>query len=308
VDDQRFSTPIVIMIYNRPDLTRRVFEEIARVKPKKLLVIADGPRSGKNGDMAKCEQARYFLKLIDWECEVKTNISEINLGLKRRVSSGLNWVFDQVEDAIVLEDDCLPQPGFFQFCEEMLGKYRDDERVVHVGGVNLQFGKNVTASSYYFSIYPHVWGWATWRRAWKNYDVNMSEWPVFRDRRGLQEFLGSKRSINFWRDGFEKTYSGQVDTWAVQWVFACWKKGGLSIIPAKNLISNIGYGFEATHTRKESRYARMKTQEMEFPLIHPPNVVRERIADRYTEEETFSGKPILIRMLRKLTSLFSGIG
>src|ERR1700693_1667094 len=246
--DERFLTPVVMLIYNRPDLTRKVFTEISRVTPKKLLVIADGPHPDKPGDAESCKQARAILSSINWECDVKIDFSENNLGLKKRVSSGLDWVFNQVEEAIVLEDDCMPNPKFFRFCEEILGKYRDDERVSHVSGDNFQFGKNATPYSYYFSRYPHVWGWATWKRAWQNYDVDMAEWPELRDKKWLQGFLESRRASNFWNNNFEKTYSGQVDTWANQWLFACWRKGALSIIPCQNLVSNIGFGIEATHT------------------------------------------------------------
>ena len=152
------STPVAFIIFNRPDTTKRVFAEIAKARPPKLLVIADGPRADHPADVEKCAAVRAIIDGVDWDCEVLKNYSDVNLGCKRRVSSGLDWVFDTVEEAIILEDDCLPHPTFFRFCEEMLEKYRDDKRIAMISGDNLQFGRKRTGYSYYFSRYPHIWG------------------------------------------------------------------------------------------------------------------------------------------------------
>lgn len=169
------STPVAFFIFNRPVLTEIVFEAIAKAKPKKLLVVADGPRFAEEEE--KCQKARAaVIDKINWECEVLTNFSDRNQGCKYRVSSGLDWVFSEVEEAIILEDDCLPAPSFFRFCETLLARYRDDERVMTISGDNFQLGNSRTEYSYYFSKYTHIWGWASWRRAWQHYDVDMKSW------------------------------------------------------------------------------------------------------------------------------------
>ncbi|MDO8445565.1 MAG: glycosyltransferase family 2 protein [Deltaproteobacteria bacterium] len=280
-------TPVVFIIFNRPEATATVFEEIRRAKPPKLMVIADGPRPDRPGEVEKCAAARAVIDRVDWPCEVFTNYSDVNLGCKHRVSSGLNWVFDVVEEAIILEDDCVPHPTFFRFCEELLERYRDDKRVMVISGNNFQFGRKRTGYSYYFSRYNHVWGWASWRWAWRHYDVDMKLWPEIRDGKWLSDLHSDDDSVHYWTTVFEKVYRGEIDTWDYQWTFACWVQSGLSILPSVNLVSNIGFGHEATHTKGESRFANMKTEAMNFPLAHSPLVVRDSIADSFTERNIF---------------------
>lgn len=181
--DFKLTTPVAFIIFNRPDTTERVFAEIAKAKPQKLLVVGDGARANRNVEVAKVAACRAIIERVDWPCEVLTNFSEINLGCKVRVSSGLDWVFEQVEEAIILEDDCLPDPTFFRFCQEMLARYRDDQRIGMISGDNLQFGRRQNDESYYFTKYVHIWGWATWRDRWRDsYDVNLKKWPSIRDQ------------------------------------------------------------------------------------------------------------------------------
>ena len=183
----KLETPVAFLVFNRPHTTDKVFSEIAAANPRKLLIVADGPRPDQPGEAERCVAVRAIVDRVDWDCEVLTNYSDINLGCKARISSGLDWVFDTVEEAIVLEDDCLPHPSFFRFCEELLVKYRDDERIAQIGGVNFQSGRRRTNYSYYFSRYAHIWGWATWRRAWRHYDVALKAWPLIRDGGGDPE-------------------------------------------------------------------------------------------------------------------------
>jgi hypothetical protein len=182
-------TPVAFIIFNRPQTTEAVFAEIARARPRQLLVIADGARTDHPDDSEKCSAARAVINRVNWDCDVSTNYAETNLGCKQRVSSGLDWVFGLVEKAIILEDDCLPEPTFFHFCQELLERYCDDWRVMHISGDNFQLGHRRSSDSYYFSRYSHVWGWATWQRAWKFYDVEMKLWPDFRDRNWLRIYL-----------------------------------------------------------------------------------------------------------------------
>jgi tetratricopeptide (TPR) repeat protein len=285
-------TPVVFIIFNRPDTTEKVFEEIRKAKPPKLLVVADGPRSGKLGETEKCKATRAIIQRVDWDCEVLTNYSDLNLGCKRRVSTGLDWVFDTVEEAIILEDDCLPEPTFFRFCEELLGKYRDDTRIAQISGDNFQFGSNRTEHSYYFSRINHLWGWASWRRAWKKYDVSMAKWPEVKNNKGLHGWLGEGELANFWEGVFDSAYQGTIDTWDFQWVFASWLENMLTILPHLNLISNLGFREDATHTKGQSLYANMETAPMPFPLKHPPEIFRHAAADAKTENMMFLPQPV----------------
>lgn len=298
----QLKTPVAFLIFNRPDTTEKVFEEIRRARPPKLLVVADGPRADKSGDAEKCRAVRTIIDRVDWPCEVLTNYSDTNLGCKKRVSSGLDWVFDTVEEAIILEDDCLPHPTFFRFCEELLEKYRDDEHIMMISGDNFQFGLKRTQYSYYFSHHCHIWGWASWRRAWKNYDVNMKLWPEIRDGNWLDDIFRNKNTVRYWRKIFDNVYQGKIGTWDYQWTFACWVQGGLSVLPNTNLISNIGFGPNSTHTTGESKFSNMQIEPVNFPLVHPSFILRDELADIFTENNHYNihslGKRVLNRLVR----------
>jgi GT2 family glycosyltransferase len=272
-------TPIAFIIFNRPDTTEKVFEAIRQAKPPLLLVIADGARTSKLGEAEKCAATRAIIDRVDWDCEVRTNYSEVNLGCGKRVSSGIDWVFQEVEEAIILEDDCLPHPTFFQFCEELLEYYRDDSRIMAISGNNFQRGRKHSEDSYYFSRYNHVWGWASWRRAWKHYDFTMSEWPQVRDGNWLNSVLDNRELSEYWTVEFEKTHRGEVDTWDYQWTFACWIQNSLTILPQVNLISNIGFNADATHTNKHVPWASQSIYPIDLPLIHPSFMLRNAVAD-----------------------------
>ena len=196
MDSFQLNTPVAFIVFNRPGTAKRIFAEIAKAKPPKLLVIADGPRGTLLGEAQKCMATRDVINRVNWPCEVLTNFSEVNLGCKKRVSSGIDWVFEHVEEAIILEDDCLPHPTFFRFCQEMLERYRNDDRIGMISGDNFQFGRPVGQDSYYFSKYVHVWGWASWRDRWRNsYDVHMGLWPQVRDQKRLDDLgLDKKES------------------------------------------------------------------------------------------------------------------
>src|SRR5271157_208695 len=282
-------TPVCLIIFNRPEYTLRVLESIRLVQPRRLFVVADGPRNDVPGDVNACMSARNVLEMVDWDCEILTNYSEVNLGCKIRVASGLNWVFDNADEAVILEDDCIPHPSFFRFCEEMLERYRNDPRIMSISGNSFQAGRNRTSCNYYFSRYTHVWGWASWQRAWSHYEVGMNQWPTGRDLNWLQDFLGDQRAVRYWSYIFQRAYEG-LDTWDYAWMFTCWMSNALSIVPNVNLVSNIGFGPRSTHTTQTgSRFANISAEEMIFPLKHPPGVVRDGRADDFTEEIMFSG-------------------
>ncbi len=295
------STSIIFIIFNRPSLTQSVFNIIASVKPSRLFVIADGPRSNKIGEQEKCNLARSVIDAVDWPCEVFKNYSDVNLGCNKRISSGLDWVFSQVEEAIILEDDCLPHPSFFRFCDELLEQYRHDSRIFTVSGNNFQFGLQRTNHSYYFSRYNHCWGWATWRRAWNLYDIEMQQWPEVRDNHWLNDWLDDPLEVRYWSRKFQSVYENRIDTWDFRWTFACWIQSGLSILPNVNLVSNIGFDDGGTHNRySKNPYANIPTEALSFPLRHPPFVIRDRQADRFTQANQFG---LIARGQRKIRQL-----
>ena len=291
-------TPVAFIIFNRPDVTERVFAEIARARPKTLLVIADGPRPDRPGEAEKCAAARAIIDRLDWPCAVLKNYSEVNLGCGRRESSAMIWIFEQVEEAIILEDDTLPHPTFFRFCEELLEKYRDDERVMHISGDNWLFGQKQISYSYLFSHYCLSWGWASWRRAFRHYDPEIKLWPMLRNTSWLLDVLGDPRAAEHWRNIFDLTYAGieNVDTWDFQWLFTIWAHHGLSALPNTNLISNLGFNREdAAHTKggTNDRRNRLTTPEMIFPLKHPSFMVRDKDADQMMFDQTIHPLPQL---------------
>lgn len=282
------STPVVFLIFRRPDLTAQVFEQIRAAKPSKLLVVADGPRNAEEAHL--CQQARKVTEQIDWDCEVLRNYSDVNLGCRDRISSGLTWAFEQVEEAIILEDDCLPHPSFFFYCDTLLNHYRQDERVMVISGNNFQDGQQRTPYSYYFSKYNHCWGWATWRRAWKYWEFNPEKWKEFRDA-GLMKFIcDTSYEENYWTAIFNTLFlEGKPNTWDYAWTFACWSQGGLTALPHVNLVSNIGFGDAATHTQGKTKFANIATEDM-GQIYHPPFIIRHKEADMYNFDYVFGGQ------------------
>lgn len=263
-----FDVPVAFFIFNRPLVTARVFSRIAQMRPSRLMIVADGPRSEVESQL--CDAARACVADITWDCDVQWNYSDVNLGCRRRMSSGIDWVFKQCDQAILLEDDCLPDPTFFQYCREMLARYEDEDRVMTIGGANFQFGVRRTPYSYYFSAVHHIWGWATWRRAWRHYDVEMKQWPNVAQT-NFPDMLPDY-AASFARREMAETYEGKLDTWDYQWTFACLMRRAMCILPAVNLISNIGFGPDATHCKKPNICASQPTEAIEFPLVHPPKV------------------------------------
>jgi hypothetical protein len=283
------STPVTFIIFNRPDTTQKVFNVIKTIKPNKLFVVADGPRSNKDNEFQKCKQTRDIINQIDWECEVYKNYSDVNLGCMNRIISGLDWVFENTDETIILEDDIIPNLTFFRFCQEILDKYREDERIMMVSGNNFQFGKKRTTYSYYFSYFPHIWGWATWKRAWEKFDSEIKIWPELRDGKWLNDILHNKTAVRMWHKNFERFFLKEIcHNWDVQWVFACWVNNGLTILPNVNLTSNIGFGKDSTHTNQGSIFSNLPTQDILFPIVHPPYIIRDSLADDYTQQIMFS--------------------
>lgn len=263
-------TPVLFIIFNRPDNTQRVFDALKEVKPKRLFIAADGAREHRADDKEKVAATRKILDQIDWDCEVKTLLREQNLGCKMAVSSAIDWFFEHTDKGIILEDDCLAVPEFFNFCERMLTKYEHDTRVMQVCG-NCFLEQKFGDGDYFFSVIPHIWGWATWKRAWDLMDLELKTWPTFSNSQALELLFTNKKYSNAWRQYFNDTYKGKIDTWDWQWVYTVICNNGLSITPNHNLVSNIGFNTEGTHTREENHLSNIPT--FDRPIVADPTFV-----------------------------------
>jgi hypothetical protein len=287
-ENKQFDTAVLFLVFNRPDVTQRVFEAIREAKPTRLYIAADGARKDKNGEAEKVNKVREIVKSVDWVCEVKTLFRDENLGCKKAVSGAIDWFFEHEEQGIILEDDCLPHQDFFTFCTTLLDKYADNNDVWVITGNNFQDGNWRGDSSYYFSIYNHVWGWASWRRAWKMRDMEINFWPDWKKRSSWQMFWNDKVARTYWEKIFDLMYQRKIDTWDYPWTASIWYHGGLTVIPNVNLVSNIGFGKDSTHTRFKSPYAELKTDTL-TNLKHPRLVIQDNEADRYTFDNVFHG-------------------
>ena len=294
-------SPILFLVFNRPETTQAVFEIIRQAKPPKLYIAADGPRKDRPGESEKCEKVRSIATAVDWECEVKTLFREDNLGCKHGVSSGIDWFFQHEPEGIILEDDILPLPCFFDFCDELLEKYRH-ENVSMITGDNRWAQNTQTDNSYFFSCFTPIWGWATWRRSWENYDIKMTSWPEWKKQKKLKKILDEKQFLDYWTWRFDTIFNNQIDTWDFQWTFACWANDSPCIIPASNMVKNIGYGEDATHTNKGEPdiVANSKPTEINFPLKHPNEIKRDVRNDLIIQHHQFNFNPPKANPLKQL--------
>jgi hypothetical protein len=279
-------TSVALIIFNRPSTTARVFAEIAKAKPRRLFVIADGPRADRDGEAELCVAAREVTERVDWDCEVKRNYSDTNMGNYRRVPSGITWAFEHVEELIVLEDDCVPDQTFFRYCEQLLDRYRADERIMHIAGNHLQpQTRRPVPFSYTFARWNIVWGWATWKRAWRHFDITLRRWPELRETSFLADFLHDRRAIDFYRKIFDELRHspGEVDAWDHAWSFACWSQNGLTVMPSTTLVGNVGFGADSTHfpCAPDDPRGRLSPEPMAFELSHPTCVVPDGEADDF---------------------------
>lgn len=302
-----FEVPVLFIIFNRPDLTARVFESIKDIRPKYLFISADGPRLNVPGDISLCNEARKIvMDNIDWDCEVKILFHEKNQGCSNAPATAITWFFNHVERGIILEDDVLPNKCFFNFCKVLLDRYCNDKKVMHISGNNfLPFGLK---ESYYFTDYTFVWGWATWKRAWDLYDLEIPEWTKINKSLFLKTKLHHRRAENYWKKKFDLVADSKYrDTWDYQWTYACWTNNGLSIAPAINLVSNIGFRSDATHTHFEkSPLANISTGNLDvLNLVHPKKVEINNEIDRYIRDEIYLGEePFSIKKyLRQLIKI-----
>lgn len=243
--------------------------------------MADGPK--ETTEKSLCEQARRAAEGgISWPCQVVRLYSDTNLGLKKRIETGLDQVFEREEEAIILEEDCHPTPDFFPFCEAMLKKYRNEPKVGAISGNCFLPKKQVLATDYYFSRYVHIWGWATWARAWKAYDRRRWAWP----KEGFCELFpnADKKEEAYWNRIFGRMVSGELSTWDYCWISWFWMQGWVSITPAQNLVRNVGFGPDATNTRDVLVNTGMEREELLSPPFEGPIEIK---ADKELDHAVF---------------------
>lgn len=283
-------TAVLLLAFNRPKTTKIVFEAVRTARPQRLYLATDGPREGKENDVEKIKAVQEIVSFIDWPCDVKTLNREANLGCKLAVSEAISWFFEHESEGIILEDDCLPHPDFFQFCQSLLNRYRDDPRVSVITGNNFQKSIPRSDSSYYFSKYPHCWGWATWKQAWQTYSGEMKFWPSYRSSTAWLDRHPLKQERAYWDGVFELVTKQGVDSWAYPWTASVWFAGGLTATPNVNLVSNIGFGDDSTHTSSaDSEFAAMPTQSIGV-ISHPAKVYQNEEADLFVFDHHFGGK------------------
>lgn len=292
--------PILFLVFNRPDTTRLVFEAIRRAKPNRLYVAADGARGDRPGEAEKVEEVKQIVGAVDWPCEVKNLYRDTNKGCKQAVSEAISWFFENEDMGIILEDDCLPDPTFFKFCETLLERYRHDDRIMAICGTNLA-NTDQMEDSYYFSGIPHIWGWASWSRVWQEYDVEMRDIEQVCSSIAAKSHF-SKHIWQYWKRFFREVQCGLVNTWDVQFSYLAIKSGRLSIFPKRNLISNIGFGADATHTTGESLLANRAVYPIEADLNHPVVFQTNQVAMREREVVESWGMPRYLRVAKTLTS------
>ena len=301
---QPFNTPILFIIFNRPDTTVRVFEEIRKIRPNRLFIAADGPRMNKPEDVELCRRVREIVTKVDWPCEVKTLFKDKNLGCKIGVTSAIDWFFSIVNEGIIFEDDCLPHPSFFPYCQELLERYRSDGRIMMISGLNVNVAWPSDAS-YLYSKYSGSWGWATWKRAWKHYDEKMVSWAKPEVRKKVRDNVGDRRQWKTKKWIFDSMHAGKRDSvWDYAWEFAMLSNSGLCVVPRCNLIENIGFGADATHTRSQESPLALPRKEIVFPLVHNENVETDNRYDAYFMKKVFGEgsrlRSLFARVQRKI--------
>ena len=307
-----FEVPVLLIAFNRPDHTVRVLALLRQLRPARLYVACDAPRADRLSEAERCAEVRALLQaapagFIDWPCQLHQQFQSHNLGCRDAVVSGINWFFDQESEGIILEDDILPDLSFFPFCEELLQRYRYDNRIGAICANNHQRLPPLDGSSYRFSIYSHGWGWATWRRAWSCYDPNLSAWPAFREVGWLRQ-LGGVEFARIWGGWLEALAKGEVHSvWDMIWQLSFWQQGFLAVIPEVELVENIGFDADATHTLDEASPLGPRGQ-LTMPLVHPTIIQADRQRDADTFRRLYRRSPWgeLRRKLRKARRLVLG--
>lgn len=272
-------SPVLFLIFNRPDLTRLSFEAIRRARPPRLYVAADGPREARPADDALCREARAVATAVDWPCDVIPLFRKRNHGCKTACSSAVSWFFVHEPEGVIIEDDCVPHPDFFPYCDELLERYRDVPEVMLIGGSNYQYGKQRGKASYYFSIYPHIWGWAGWRRTWAGFDTGLDGLERFIKTR-MRGYVGHDGAYKAMMRKFMLVEQGIDNAWSFQLVCSLWKRRGLSIIPNVNLVGNTGNVEDSAHSWRPD-ISHLRPVLGLSVLEHPQDIARDKEADDF---------------------------
>lgn len=296
---------VLLLTFNRPDTTQKVLDEIRQYRPKQLFVAGDGPRN--SSDRADIEEVKRIVREnADWDCELETSFFETNLGCRRGVVRAIDWFFARVSEGIILEDDCVPHPDFFAFCEEMLARYREEKQVMHVAGDNSAGVSSSNGESYTFVRYPHIWGWATWSRAWQKYDRDLTDFHRAVLEKKMRAVFPKRSERRLWVPLLESLReTGVPDTWDWQWAATLFLQDGLSVQPTVNLVSNIGFDSRATHTSDAGPRSHYPSQRI-YPLIHPQGVKRDRPAERRMFVRTQRGINGRVHVIRRIFNRIAG--
>lgn len=313
---EAFDTPVLLIIFNRPEKTKRVFEAIKKQKPKFLYVAADGPRPGNIEDFEKCKAAREVIQ-VDWDCEFHTQYRDENRGCGKGPAEAITWFFENVEHGIILEDDSVPHTDFFVYCSELLYKYKDVKDIKVIGSANFQPKTKGNKFSYYFSMQNGCFcSWATWRRTWQEYDYFIKKHSVYTLKESLKYYKVTLREHVYWLEIFRNVKNDRFreSSWDYQLMFSIWKAKGIGIVPNVNLATNIGFDEDATHTFDKWHLGANRPSESILPLVHPDEIEINRNADLYYFNFYYQGikkgKKLLIEnmvLLNKLIKSFFNI-
>lgn len=297
-----FEIPLVLIVFNRPELTRGLLDCIRKIHPTRLFLVADGARHDRAEESEKVARTREVLREIDWPCNITKIFAEHNMGCGLRIRSGISEAFESVDRLVVLEDDCRPNEHFFRFAQCILARYEENPRVMAVSGM-CSHDRVPTQQSYYFSRYAHCWGWGTWRRAWRLYDESACNWPSISISKRYENLFATEHEMAYWTNLLDRISLGRMDTWDVQWMLTCWLNNGLTVLPTKNLVSNVGFGEDATHTRGDSPLANLPTFKI-GAIKHPAAVTQDIVADRESDRLLFSGAWDRPKFAKAMRSLF----
>ena len=307
-----FRVPVLIIFWRRPSTVQRVIDAVRPIAPQRVFLAGDGPSPERPQENILVAETRNMVETqIDWPCRIERLYSATNQGCRRAVEAAINWFFQQEQEGIILEDDCVPHPEFFSFCSGLLQRYRDDARVGCITGNNFQNGIRRSPESYYFSKYPHCWGWATWRRAWSLYSQKLEFWPAWRKSEAWFKRFNNPAERRYWQSIFDQAYIRKIDSWAYPWTASLWHAGRLTATPQVNLVQNVGFGSNATHTKGQEAEFSVPSEAL-GPIVHPAQVIINQEADEYVFRNLFfrgsavhGGK--MIREAKKIWKFIGGM-
>ena len=287
------TTPLLLLIFNRPKETEILIKRLSIFKPKKIYVFSDGPRTHSLTDNINCRKSKSIIEKISWKCEIKKNYQKKNLGLKKAISKGISWFFQNEKRGLILEDDCIPNRDFFEFCTWGLKKFNNDSKVGSITGNNFLNNQVKIKNSYYFSKYAHCWGWATWRNRWELYDKNIKFWNKWRKSKNFESIFNSKLEKKYWIKIFDNVKENNINSWAYPWNLCLWYHKKIVLTPKFNLVSNIGISKDATHTYFKNDNVSYQVKKLKKPYIKHTSMQINDMADNYVFKNHLKGQNYL---------------